>query len=81
MTQSVKFKQEAQALLVQAEKELQAEIQIRLNDAIRQVGEERGYAFVLNTDGNTCPYINAAMGEDATTFVKEKLQITFDIAQ
>ena len=45
------------------------------NEAIRAVGVERGYACILNTDGNTCPFINPAMGDDVTNYVKEKLQL------
>ena len=48
---------------------------------IRQVGTERGYAFIINIDGNACPFINTMVGEDATNFVKEKLQIPFDVTQ
>lgn len=81
MTQSIKFKEEAQMLLVQAEKDLQAELLLRLNEVIRQVGAERGYAFIINIDGNACPFINTMVGEDATNFVKEKLQIPFDVTQ
>ncbi|MBQ8282987.1 MAG: OmpH family outer membrane protein [Paraprevotella sp.] len=74
LAQSVKFKQEAQSLLEQAEKDLQADMLTRLNAAIQTVGLERGLAFVINIDGNACPFINTAMGEDVTDFVKAKLQ-------
>ena len=60
---------------------MQAELLLRLNEVIRQVGTERGYAFIINIDGNACPFINTMVGEDATNFVKEKLQIPFDVTQ
>lgn len=75
LAQSVKFKQEAQLLLAQAEKDLQADMLVRLNEAIKTLGTERGYAFIINTDGNACPFINVAMGEDVTELLKEKLGI------
>ena len=55
-----------QELLRQAEKDLQADMTYLLNEAIRAVGVERGYACILNTDGNTCPFINPAMGDDVS---------------
>ena len=32
------------------------------------------YAFILNTDGNACPYIDPTMGEDVTNMLKEALK-------
>lgn len=75
LEKSVSFKVEAQELLKQAEKDLQADMLYLLNEAIRAVGIERGYHYIINTDGNTCPFINPATGEDATNYVKEKLQL------
>lgn len=76
MEKSISFKQDVQRLLDEAEKELQAEVGKRLNEAIRVVGAERGLSFILNTDGNACPFINPLEGEDVTELVKLKLQIT-----
>lgn len=76
MEKSISFKQEVQKFLADAEKELQAEVGKRLNEAIQAVGTERGLSFILNTDGNACPFINVAAGEDVTEWVKQKLQIT-----
>lgn len=76
LAKSIQFKDEARELLSQAEEELQADMLARLNEAIAEVGMERGYACILNTDGHACPFINPQMGEDATTYVKEKLQLT-----
>jgi outer membrane protein len=45
----------------------------KLNAIIGQVGKERGYAFIINTDGNTCPFINPFMGEDVTQVVKDRI--------
>ncbi len=76
MEKSIGFKQDVQRLLAEAEKELQAEVGKRLDAAIREVGLEKGYSFILNTDGNAYPFINPAEGEDATEWVKQKLQLT-----
>lgn len=79
LTKSIQFKEEARKLLVQAEKDLQAEMLFLLNEAIRAVGVENGYAYILNTDGNVCPFINPAMGDDVTNAVKEKLQLPISV--
>ena len=73
METGIKFRQEAQELLTKAEKDLMSGVQARLNDAIRAVGVESGYGAVLNTDNNSCPFINPVMGEDITASVLRKL--------
>ncbi len=75
LEESVRFKEEAQNLLKQAEKDLQADMLYILNEAIRAVGIEKGYSFILNTDGNICPFINTSSGEDASNYVREKLKL------
>lgn len=79
LDESIRFKEESQQLLSQAEQELQADMLYLLNEAIRAVGVERGYAFIINTDGNTCPFINPAMGDDVTNYVKEKLRLPISV--
>lgn len=81
LSKSIQFKDEAARLLSQAEKELQTDMLYRLDEAIRAVGTERGYSFILNTDGNACPFFNPEESEDVTNLVKEKLLLPFDIEQ
>ena len=73
LTKRIRFKEESQKLLVQAD------MLYLLNEAIRAVGVERGYAYIINTDGNTCPFINPAMADDVTNYVKEKLQLPISV--
>ncbi len=73
MDNGVQFRQQAQALIAQAETDLLAEVGKRLNRAILEVGVEYGYAFILNTEGNSCPYVNPVMGVDVTDLVRQKL--------
>ena len=75
METGIKFRQEAQQLLAKAERELMAGVESQLNDAIRVVGTEAGYAAILNTDNNQCPFVNPAIGEDVTKAVLRKLGI------
>lgn len=73
MQKNINFKNESQRLLQQAETDAFAPVKEKLNEALTKVGQAKGYAFILNTDGNACPYVNPEMGENATEFVKEAL--------
>ena len=73
MEKNVAFKQEAQRLLKQAETDALAPVKLKLNEAVAKVGAQQGYAFILNTDGDACPYINPEMGEDATEAIRAEL--------
>ncbi|MBO1363789.1 OmpH family outer membrane protein [Prevotella sp. A2931] len=68
------FKKEAQDLLKQAEKEALAPIKRKVKLAAAKIGQRRGYAFILNLDGDALPYVDSTMGEDITEAVKAELQ-------
>ena len=74
LDKNIAFKKESQRLLAEAEAEALAPLKERLNAALIQVGQEQGYAFILNTDQQAAPFINPAMGEDATELVKAVLR-------
>jgi outer membrane protein len=67
--QSVQFRDEAQRLLAKAKDEIMQAVHRRLNEALAKVGKDRNYAFILNTDNNSCPFVNPEQGEDATDAV------------
>jgi outer membrane protein len=71
---NVAFKAEAAKLLKQAEAEAYAPLREKLNQVLAKIGAEHGYAFILNTDGDACPYIDPEMGEDVSQMVKEALR-------
>lgn len=71
---NLEFKAEADRLLKQAENDAYAPLKKKLNDAIRKVGMQRGYAFVMNTDGNACPYVDSTKGEDISVLVSDELK-------
>ncbi len=73
MQKNINFKNESQRLLKQAEADAFAPVKNKLYNALTKVGQAQGYAFILNTDGDTCPYVNPEMGEDATELIKEAL--------
>lgn len=74
LTRNVAFKAESEKLLRQAEIEAMAPLKEKLQKAIQKVGAEGGYAFILNTDGDACPYIDPEMGEDVTEKVAAALK-------
>jgi outer membrane protein len=75
MDNGVAFRLQVQTLLAQAEKDLLAGVQKKLNRVLLEVGVEYGYGFILNTDDNACPYINPVVGVDVTEIVRQKLKV------
>lgn len=73
MEKNVAFRKEAERLLKQAQDDAYAPLRKKINEAAAKVGSARGYAFILNTDGDACPYIDATVSEDATVFIREIL--------
>lgn len=74
MEQSVAFKQEAQRLISQAEAEMMTPVNERLNGILAEIGTKNGFAYILNTDNNSYPFINPAQGIDITEEVLAKLK-------
>lgn len=70
MDKNIEFKKDAQRLLKQAETDAYVPVKKKLNEAVTKIAAEHGYAFVLNTDGDACPYVNPELGEDATELIK-----------
>lgn len=66
MDRNIAFRKESERLLKKAEEDIYAPVRAKLNNAVRQMGKESGYAFILNADNNSVPFVNTAMGEDVT---------------
>ena len=75
MEKSLDFKEKAKQLLKESEKKLRTPIEERLNKAIKSVGEEFSYSYILNTDNNTYPFINNNSGIDITEIIMNRLGI------
>ncbi|MBP3227191.1 MAG: OmpH family outer membrane protein [Bacteroidaceae bacterium] len=73
LEKSLAFRAEADSLLRAAERDMLAPIRARLDSVVAEVGAERGYEFILNTDAAAFPYIHSSVAEDAMPFVREKL--------
>ena len=74
MEKNIQFKADSQQELAQAEREALAPLRIRLIERLGQIGRERGYAFILDTDVKATPFINPDWGEDITQIVKDALR-------
>lgn len=70
----VKFREECDKLVKQAEEELMTPITSKLNVALGQVGDEMALEYIINTEGRDFLYIGPN-GIDITSAVKAKLGI------
>ena len=69
----IEFKKQSQKMLSEAEANMMEVIKTTINMAVNIIAQERGYAFVLNTDKEAVTFINPALGEDITEAVKQLL--------
>lgn len=69
MEQGLEFKAEAKRLLEKAESELMQPVHQELKAVLARIGKNRGYAYILNTDNNACPFVNGELGDDITADV------------
>ena len=74
MAKNVAFKNKSVEQLAKDEAEALAPLYDKLNATLAAIGQEKGYAFVLDTDVKALPFINPAMGEDINEVVKNALK-------
>ena len=74
LNRNIAFKQQSQQLLAQAEAEAKAPLEQRLAEALTKLGQQRGYAFILNTDQTSALWLNPALGEDVSNAVLQLLK-------
>lgn len=74
MAKNMAFKAESERLLKQAEEDAYAPLKKQIREALQKIGKAKGYAFILNADHDSLPYVDAAMGEDITELIKENLK-------
>jgi outer membrane protein len=70
----VTFKANSRRELAEAERTAMAPLRQTLNATLAEIAKERGFALILNTDADACPYIDPAMGEDINQLVHDALQ-------
>lgn len=74
MESNVKFREEANRLLRQAEDDAIAPLQQRIDDALKAVATTHQFIIILNTDSNACPYIDSSISEDVSTLITQYLE-------
>ena len=74
MEKNIAFKNKSNEQLAQAETEALAPLYAKLNEKLAAIGQEKGFAFILDTDVKALPFINPSMGEDINQQVKNALQ-------
>lgn len=74
MAKNVQFRQESRQLLDAARTDAMTPLYQKLNTMLKVIGEKEGFAFILNSDGDACPYFNASQGKDITQLVINALK-------
>lgn len=75
LNRNIAFKNKAERLLKKAENDAMAPVRERLLAAVRLLGRERGYVFILNTDRDALPYMDESLGENVTDDLIERLKV------
>lgn len=70
LAKNVAFKEQSAQLLAQAEADAMRPLHAKIAAAVARLGAQKGFAFILNTDGNAVPYVSATLGEDVTNELK-----------
>ena len=70
MNKNIEFRAKATNLLKLAEQQSMKPLYKKVADVLAIISKDRGYAFVINTDNNACPYVDSTMGDNITTLVK-----------
>ncbi len=73
MNNNIAFKNKSIEQLAKEEAAAYAPLYAQLNEVLAAIGQERGYAFILDTDVKALPFINPARGEDISQVVKDAL--------
>lgn len=74
MARNIAFRKESERLLKMAEKDAMAPLYDRLSKMLNVIGEREHFDFIINTDANSCPFINPAAGKDINQLVKDCLK-------
>jgi len=65
--------QDNQQELAKAQDEKMQTVTLKVLDAIKAVGQEGGYVYIMNMTGGVIPYISTTLSTDVTAQVKAKL--------
>lgn len=73
MEKNQSFKKEAERLIREAEKSSNDSLCRLIDSSVHAIGVERGYAFIINTDNHSLPFVNNAVGEDISAMLEQRL--------
>ena len=73
LDKNIAFKKERTKFLDEVEDQMFAAMRTSIDVIVSTIAQERGYAFVLNSDKQAVTFINPAMGEELTEVVKQLL--------
>ena len=73
LDKNIAFKKESTKLLDDVEAQMIASMRTSIDVIVSTIAQERGYAFVLNSDKQAVTFINPAMGEEIGEAVKQLL--------
>ena len=71
----MQFQQDAQQQLQKSYADMMEPIYKKIEDAIKAVGQEGGYTYILDLNRTEIPYVNEAQSTDVTAAVKAKVGI------
>lgn len=74
LERNVAFREESRRLLAQAKDDAMAPLYEKLNSVLAKIGTTSEYIIIVNTDSNSCPFINPVISEDITSIVISELQ-------
>ena len=74
MERNVVFKANSRRELAEAERAAMMPLRQQLNGLLAQIAKEHGYAIILNTDADACPYVDPTMGENIQETVMQLLR-------
>lgn len=73
LEKNIAFKTESKRLLANAETALMKPLRDKLSKVLETIGEEMDLMFILNTDGDNCPFINPKQGIDISDIASKML--------
>ena len=74
MNRGIAFKAEAERLLQQAKEDAIKPVRQKLSAELEKFGNSEKYAFIINSDNNTLPFVNVEYGENITEIMISKLR-------
>lgn len=76
MDSNIRFRDEMQRLLKQAESDAILPLQEKINVALKIIAEQQELDIIVNTDSNACPFISSSVGQDINAILRDTVSKT-----